>query len=449
MSFDRFGDNSGDRFGESFGRIERKPRRAVSFAGAERSLQDGSAAPGSLLGFGNGRSYGDSCHNDRGALVEMRPKDRILGFDAASGIIEAEAGVLLAEIIAFAAPHGYFLPVTPGTRFVTLGGAIANDVHGKNHHRRGTFGCHVVSFELLRSDGTTVSCAPLNNEPLFAATIGGMGLTGLISTARIRLMRVASLDVEERITRFADLDQFFELAEKADEANEYAVAWIDQIARGARAGRGLLLTGNHAGNGNFTVNPRPTRLRVPFELPFSALNRPSLTLFNAAYLNLKGRGAEPHLTGYERFFYPLDGMRDWNRLYGPAGLYQHQSVIPYAQAPDTIPAMLEATRKAGEVSFLTVLKRFGTIGSPGLLSFPQPGYTLTLDFPNRGAGTLALLSELDRLTIAAGGRVNPYKDQRMSPATFAASFPHWKKLEEHRDPAFSSNFWQRTAMALV
>ncbi|PRD45119.1 FAD-binding oxidoreductase [Phyllobacterium phragmitis] len=434
---------------ESFGRIERKPRRAVSFADAERSLQNGPVGAGAFLGFGNGRSYGDSCHNDRGSLVEMRRKARILGFDAASGILDAEAGVLLAEIIAFAAPHGYFPAVTPGTRFVTLGGAIANDVHGKNHHRRGTFGRHVVSFALSRSDGRTVSCSPLKNQALFAATIGGMGLTGLIVTARIRLMRVASLDVEERITRFADLDQFFALAEKADEENEYAVAWIDQIAGGRRAGRGLLLTGNHAGNGNFNVDARPTRLRVPFELPFSALNRASLTLFNAAYLNLKGRGAGQHLSGYEQFFYPLDSVRDWNRLYGPAGLYQHQSVIPYAQAPDTIPAMLEATRKAGQVSFLTVLKRFGTTGSPGLLSFPQPGYTLTLDFPNKGAGTLALLSELDRLTIAAGGRVNPYKDQRMPAATFAASFPQWKKLEEHRDPAFSSNFWQRTALTLV
>jgi len=434
---------------ESFGRIERRPRRAVPFSQAEHLLREGQAGAGALLGFGNGRSYGDSCHNDRGSLVEMRPKARIRGFDPASGILDAEAGVLLAEIIAFAAPHGFFLPVTPGTRFVTLGGAIANDVHGKNHHRRGTFGCHVVSFELLRSDGTVSSCSPLKNEALFAASIGGMGLTGLIVTARIRLMRVSSLDVEERVTRLADLDQFFALAEKADDENEYAVAWIDQLAEGRRAGRGLLLTGNHAGNGNFEADPRPARLGVPFELPFPALNRPSLKLFNAAYHYLRGRREGPHLSGYEPFFYPLDSLRGWNRLYGPAGLYQHQSVIPYAQAREAIPAMLEATRRAGQVSFLTVLKRFGTIRSPGLLSFPRAGYTLTLDFPNRGAKTLELLSELDRLTIEAEGRVNPYKDQRMSAATFAASFPQWKKLEEQRDPAFSSNFWRRTAGILA
>ncbi|KXF76891.1 FAD-linked oxidase [Paramesorhizobium deserti] len=434
---------------DSFGRIERRPRRTVSFSEAERMLRDGRAGAGGLLGFGNGRSYGDSCHNDGGALVEMRPEARILGFDPASGILDAEAGVLLADIIAFAAPHGFFLPVTPGTRFVTLGGAIANDVHGKNHHRRGTFGCHVVSFELLRSNGAVFSCSPLKNEALFAATIGGMGLTGLIVTARIRLMRVPSLDVEERVTRFADLDQFFALAEKADADNEYAVAWIDQLAEGGRAGRGLLLTGNHAGNGNFDASPRPAWLGVSFELPFSVLNRPSLKLFNAAYHHLKGREAGPHLSGYEPFFYPLDSLRGWNRLYGPAGLYQHQSVIPEPQARETIPAMLEATRRAGQVSFLTVLKRFGTIRSPGLLSFPQPGYTLTLDFPNRGEKTLELLSELDRLTVEAQGRVNPYKDQRMSAATFAASFPQWKMLEEQRDPAFSSNFWRRTAQVLA
>ncbi|WP_110748825.1 FAD-binding oxidoreductase [Phyllobacterium leguminum] len=412
-------------------------------------LRSGEVAAGALLGFGNGRSYGDSCHNDGGTLIGMRPAGRILGFDGESGILEAEAGVLLADIIAFAAPHGFFLPVTPGTRFVTLGGAIANDVHGKNHHRRGTFGCHVDRLTLLRSDGVLRNCSPGENPALFAATIGGMGLTGLIVTARIRLMRVTSLDIEERVTPFADLDEFFALAEKADEENEYAVAWIDQLAGGRHAGRGLLITGNHAANGNFNADNRSARLRVPFELPFSAVSRPSLKLFNSAYHYLKGKNAGPHLTGYASFFYPLDGVRDWNRLYGPAGLYQHQSVIPEPQARAAIPDMLEATRRAGQASFLTVLKRFGPVASPGLLSFPRAGYTLTLDFPNRGAKTLTLLCELDRLTVNAGGRVNPYKDQRMSAETFAASFPEWRKLEEMRDPAFSSNFWQRTGLVLA
>nr|WP_188825165.1 FAD-binding oxidoreductase [Brucella endophytica] len=401
---------------------------------------------GPYLAYGNGRSYGDSCHNDAGVLVKMRPQGRIIGFDAATGVLEAEAGVLLADIIALAAPHGFFLPVTPGTRFVTLGGAIANDVHGKNHHRRGTFGCHVDSFELLRSDGMVRNCSPGENAELFAATIGGMGLTGLIVTARIRLMRVGSLDIEEQVTPFATLDEFFALADEADTENEYAVAWIDQLAK---AGRGLLLTGNHAPNGNFTASTDPARLGVPFELPFSALNRPSLKLFNAAYYHRKGSNSGPHLTDYARFFYPLDAVDNWNRLYGPAGLYQHQSVIPEAQAGETIPAMLEVTRRAGQASFLTVLKRFGGIRSPGLLSFPQAGYTLTLDFPNRGEKTLALLAELDRLTVMAGGRVNPYKDQRMPAEVFAASFPQWKMLEKLRDPAFCSNFWQRTALSLV
>ncbi len=427
---------------ESFGRIERRARASVSFGEAERRMPQG----GPYLAYGNGLSYGDSCYNDAGVLVEMRPLGRIIGFDAVSGILEAEAGVLLADIIAVAAPHGFFLPVTPGTRFVTLGGAIANDVHGKNHHRRGTFGCHVVSFALLRSDGILRTCSPQENPALFAATIGGMGLTGLIVTARIQLMRVPSLDIEERVTAFSDLDEFFALAEEADRENEYAVAWIDQLAK---AGRGLLLTGNHASNGNFHADTRPARLGVPLELPFSALNRPSLKLFNAAYYRRKGRDAGPHLSDYARFFYPLDAVKRWNRLYGPAGLYQHQSVIPEAQARQTIPAMLEATRRAGQASFLTVLKRFGSVRSPGLLSFPQAGYTLTLDFPNRGESTLALLAELDRLTVMAGGRVNPYKDQRMPAAVFAASFPQWEELEKLRDPAFCSNFWQRTALSLV
>lgn len=427
---------------DSFGRIDRHPREALEL---DRAIANLGAGGPSLLAFGNGKSYGDTCHNEAGALVPMRSRRAILGFDAETGLLTAEAGTSLEEIIAHAAPHGYFLPVTPGTRFVTLGGAIANDVHGKNHHVRGTFGCHVTGFELLRSDGKRYPCSATENPDLFAATIGGMGLTGIILSASIKLMRVGSLDVEEEITPFANLDAYFGLAEAADAANEYAVAWVDQLSG---TNRGVLLTGNHADNGNFHVASSATRLSVPFEMPFSMLNGLSLKAFNFAYFHAKARKSGKTLSPYGSFFYPLDAVGNWNRLYGPKGLYQHQSIIPFATARKVVPQMLEASRQAGQASFLTVLKRFGAVASPGLFSFPRPGYTLTMDFSNRGASTLKLLETLDALTVEAGGRVNPYKDQRMSAATFASGFPEWTALERYRDPRFSSDFWRRTALSL-
>ncbi|RCW86187.1 FAD-binding oxidoreductase [Phyllobacterium bourgognense] len=432
---------------DSFGLIDRHPRTAISLDAARQIFESGNPERDGFLPFGNGKSYGDSCHNDRGTLIDMRGNDALISFDPQTGLLAAEAGLMLSDIIALAAPHGYFLPVTPGTRFVTLGGAIANDVHGKNHHRRGTFGCHVERFDLLKSDGTVVTCSASMNSKLFAATIGGLGLTGIILSASIRLLKVNSLDVVERVRPFASLAEYFEMAPQADNDNEYAVAWVDQLSSGRRAGRGVLLTGNHADNGSFEASTEESRLGVPFELPISALNYPSLKLFNAAYFHFKGRKREPHLSTYQTFFYPLDSVSNWNRLYGRTGLYQHQSVIPEDAASAVVPQMLAATREAGQSSFLTVLKRFGNVASPGIMSFPRAGYTLTVDFPNRGARTLALLERLDSMTIDADGRVNPYKDQRMSSAVFKAGFPGWQELEKERDPAFNSNFWVRTALA--
>jgi FAD/FMN-containing dehydrogenase len=436
---------AGDRF-QSFGRATPPARHSIPADDAIALLKGDAAKSSSLLGYGNGRSYGDSCQNEAGSVVDMRPLNRIRAFNAETGVLEAEAGVLLSDIIAHVAPYGFFPAVVPGTQFVTLGGAIANDVHGKNHHRRGTFGCHVESLALLRSDGKTYRCSATDNARLFRATIGGMGLTGLILSASIRLMRVPSLDIVEQATPFRDLGEFFELAEAADQANEYAVAWIDQLAGGR--GRGLLFSGNHAEHGSHAALHAGGRLAVPLQPPFNVLNRPFLTAFNAAYRWKKGRSAAPRQVGYQGFFFPLDGLSDWNRLYGPKGLYQHQSVVPEEAARLAVPALLDATKRAGQGSFLTVLKRFGKVRSPALLSFPRPGFTLTLDFPNRGEKTLSLLNELDRITVEAGGAVNPYKDARMGADTFAASFPEWQRLEALRDPAFISDFWARTAKKL-
>lgn len=433
----------------SFGLPRHGRRNAIGFPEAQERLRARSVPDGGILPFGNGRSYGDTCLNDTGLLVDMRSENRILSFDAETGVMEAEAGILLSEIIAHAAPYGWFPAVVPGTRFVTLGGAIANDIHGKNHHRRGTFGRHVESLRLLRSDSVVQTISPASMPELFAATVSGMGLTGIVLSARMRLMRVSSPDVVEAVTPFSGLDAYFDLAEPADLANEYAVAWIDQLAHGRNAGRGLLMTANHADGEAPASASRPARLGVPFRPPVNLINRPALRLFNTAYRHAKSRSREARRVAFGSYFFPLDGLRNWNRLYGPRGLYQHQSVVPEEAARHAVPQLLEAARQAGEASFLTVLKRFGDLPSPGLTSFPRPGYTLTLDFPNRGARTLALLDRLDAITLDAGGAVNPYKDARMAPETFGRSFPDWRRLEAQRDPAVISDFWRRTAGELL
>ena len=426
----------------SWGRVfPDRGRRAV----AADDVALAGASSGGLLPYGNGRSYGDTCLNDAGTLIDSRRRKAILRFDPETGVLTAEAGILLAEITRHVAPHGWFLPVTPGTQFVTLGGAIANDVHGKNHHRRGTFGRWVRSLELKRSDRGALHCAPESETGLFAATIGGMGLTGLIASAEIQLLKVPSLTIAGTTTRFGGLGDYFGLAEAADERHEYAVAWIDTMSRGAGFGRGHLLAGDHAETGEHDGIARPPLATVPLTPPISPLRGLPLKAFNELVFRKAPAGTSHADTRFDSFFYPLDRIGKWNRLYGPRGLHQHQSVVPFADAEAVVRELIGCARAHGQGSFLTVLKRFGTLPSPALLSFPAPGYTLTLDFPHRGEKTLRLLADLDRLTVEAGGRVNPYKDARMGAETFAASFPQWRALESMRDPAITSDFWRRTA----
>lgn len=397
-----------------------------------------------MLPFGNGRSYGDSCLNTGGILLDTRRLCRILSVDRATGLLEAEPGVTLGEAIAHAMPLGWFVPVTPGTRFATLGGALANDVHGKNHHVRGTFGRHVASFELLRSDGSRLHCSPVENRALYSATIGGLGLTGLVTRLRLQLMPVAGPLIDQEIVRFDSLDEYTALASESDRSHEYSVAWIDQLSGGRALGRGLFIRGNHAVNGDkrpFTLAGQ--RLVVPATPPVSLIARPTLKAFNALYWRQVGKGTTRRRVRLEPFFYPLDAIGGWNRLYGPRGLVQHQSVVPRDGGIEVVGELIRESQRAGIGSFLTVLKSFGDLPSPGLLSFPRPGLTLTLDYANSGERLLGLLDRLDAIVIAAGGAINPSKDARMSPDTFRASFPRWGELEAARDPAFSSSFWRR------
>jgi FAD/FMN-containing dehydrogenase len=432
---------------DSWGRIDCRPRQGISPDVYENMR--GQAGPGAYLPFGNGRSYGDSCHNDGGALIDSRRRSRIESFDPGTGILSCDAGVTLREILARTIPHRFFLPVTPGTAFVTVAGAVANDVHGKNHHTRGTFGNHVVALTLLRSSGDVLTCSMRENTELFRATIGGMGLTGLILTVDLQMMKVPSAHIQQHAIRFDHLDRYFEIAAQVDDEHEYAVAWIDQLATGKRMGRGVLLAGDHAdASCEFPDMPRAMKLSVPFAPPFNLLNRVTLTAFNEAYFRKEKPQETVTTVKWPGYFYPLDAIGRWNRLYGPKGLYQHQSVYPVENARAITAQLMQAARDAGHASFLTVLKRFGAIQSRGLFSFPRPGFTLTLDFANQGLPTLKLLDRLDAIVIDAGGAINPYKDARMSAQVFEKSFPAWRKLEAFRDPAIVSNFWSRTALAL-
>ena len=424
--------------GTSWGRWPRHAHRLLPLANRFAPLP-ASALP--MLPYGNGRSYGDSCQNANGALLLARGLDRFIAFDPATGVLECEAGVLLSEIIDRVLPHGWFLPVTPGTRFVTVGGAIANDVHGKNHHRAASFGNHLLEFELLRSDGETRVCTPSRNRDWFAATIGGLGLTGLIRRARLQLRRVPGPWLRGDSQRFGSIAEFFAISAASDAAHEYTVAWIDCSARGAQLGRGLFIRGNHVE----ADAPLPSSRvrRMPFTPPVSLVNAASLRAFNALYFHRAAATAENALWHYRPFFYPLDGVLAWNRLYGPGGFHQYQCVVPERGATEALEEMLRRVARSGLGSFLVVLKTFGRIPSLGMLSFPRPGATLALDFPNRGAKTLALLDSLDEITRSASGAVYPAKDARMSAASFQQYFPAWQAFSAYVDPRFSSSFWRR------
>lgn len=407
-------------------------------------LPIGTHASATFLPFGNGRSYGDVCLNNGGVLVDCRGLNRFISFCPDTGILRCEAGILLSEILAFSVPRGWFLPVTPGTQFVTLGGAIANDVHGKNHHRHGTFGRHVLRFELLRSDGARVPCAPYENRDWFEATVGGLGLTGVITWAEIRLRRIHTPLIDQETIRYRNLDGFFSLSDESDESFEYTVAWVDCLARGSSVGRGLFLRGNHAEKSDGRKRSASSRsISVPFTPPVSLVNGLSLRILNSLYYRKSLSRLTSRKVSFTPFFYPLDAVRRWNRLYGPGGLLQYQCLLPNADAQDSVKEILERIARAGTGSFLAVLKRFGHLASPGLLSFPAPGITLALDFPNRGRRTLELLDTLDEVTLAAGGRVNPSKDARMAGESFRRFFPRWQELNSFKDPAFSSSFWRR------
>ncbi len=427
----------------SWGRYPQFDQSAVRLRWRSLPLPIPADAQATYLPFGKGRAYGDSCLNPGGLLLDARGLDRFIAFDPVEGILRCESGVLLSEILALAVPRGWFPPVVPGTKFVSVGGAIANDVHGKNHHSAGTFGCHLRCLELLRSDGRRLVCSPTENAEWFQATIGGLGLTGLILWAEIALKRIdnASMDVET--IRFAQLDDFFELSAESDRQYEYTVAWIDCMARGKHLGRGLFIRGNHAAPDAAAVEAPRRRVSIPVDLPVTLITRMSARAFNSLHYRMQLRTRSTGLEHYEHFFFPLDGIRHWNRLYGPRGFLQYQCVVPVVEGRGALREIIDRGAHGGIDSFFGVLKVFGNRRSPGLLSFPRPGVTVSLDFYHHGDKTLRLLDTFDEIVLAAGGAVNPSKDARMSEASFKKYFPRWQELESFRDPKFCSGFWRR------
>jgi FAD/FMN-containing dehydrogenase len=403
-----------------------------------------------LLPFGQGRSYGDSCLNDGGSLLDTGLLNRFIAFDRKLGLLRCEAGITIGEIMKIIVPCGWFVPVTPGTKYVSLGGAIANDIHGKNHHRAGSFGCHVTQFELMRSTGERILCSPDHNTELFRATIGGLGLTGLVLWAELRLKPICStLIAAERIC-MRSLEEFFEVSALSDRDHEYTVAWVDCIATGDKLGRGIFMRGNHAEHDPQVIKAvkKSRTVQMPFEGPSFLLNRFTMRGFNAAYYYSQSRRKVQEDVNYETFFYPLDAVNDWNRLYGKRGFLQYQCVVPHDDSAQSIKDILSRVTRSGVASFLAILKVFGPIRSPGMLSFPRPGVTLALDLPYRGVTTLQILEELDRIVRASRGAVYPAKDARMSPTSFQTYFPQWREFSQFIDPKFSSSFWRRVAVEL-
>lgn len=384
----------------------------------------------SLIARGNGRAYGDAALNIA-ATADMTGYAGVLAFDAVGGRLTVAAGSLLADLLEFLVPRGWFVPVTPGTRFVTVGGMVAADVHGKNHHGAGSFGDHVESLELLLADGAAVRCGPRENSELFHATRGGMGLTGLILTVTFRLIPIETAAIRQETLRASSLDAVMDLFEQSRDWT-YSVAWIDCLAQGRALGRSVLYRGEHASRAEVPAGhpaawlemPRRRLLRVPMNLPGFVLNRWTVRAFNEVQYRSSRPGLD--LIALDRFFFPLDAILEWNRIYGRGGFVQYQCVLPKDAGAGGMRALLERIGRSGDGSFLAVLKLFGR--QEGLLSFPMEGYTLALDFPATSR-VFGMLIELDAIVAAHGGRHYLAKDARAGAAFIQRGYP---RLDEFR-----------------
>ena len=397
---------------------------------------------GGALAVGMGRSYGDVCLLKDGTLLQTTSMNRLLAFDPNTGLLTAEAGITLAQILDFAVPRGFFLPVSPGTKYVTLGGAIANDIHGKNHEAAGSFGNHVPQFELVRSNGNRMLCSPRENPDYYAATIGGMGLTGVITWAQLRLKPIVSRKIDYEGIQFHGIDEFLAIKKQYSHV-EYTVAWVDCLSTGKNFARGIFMLGDHSKEpGELKISPKP-KLVFPIEAPSFLLNKFSIAAFNTVFFHKQMKAHVKTVQDYEPFFYPLDAVLKWNRMYGKSGLVQFQFAIPWEHAKEGTIAILSEIAKSGLASFLAVLKTFGDVPSYGMMSFPLSGFMFALDFPIKEGVTFPLMQRLGDMTREFGGRLYSAKDACMTSDQFKAFYPQWERFARYKDPAITSSFWER------
>ena len=388
-----------------------------------------------LIPRGMGRCYGDSALNS--LIVSTTKFQRFIEFDETKGLLTVECGVVLAEILKYFIPKGWFLQVTPGTKFVTVGGAIASDVHGKNHHKVGSFSQHITSLDILLSTGDIVSCSPRQNEELFWSTCGGMGLTGVIVRASIQLLKIETAYIQQKTIRADNLENIMQIFTE-NEACTYSVAWIDCLAKGKNLGRSVLMLGEHASgeqvvslikNGSPLFLHRKKTFNLPFHFPGFSVNSFTQTIFNNLYYHKHSAREQNGLVGYDSFFYPLDFIENWNRIYGSRGFTQYQLVLPLEQSERGLAKVLSLTTKMGMGSFLAVLKLLGE--QEGLISFPRRGFTFTLDLPITKT-VFPFLQELDRIVLDHGGRLYLTKDVRMKREMFLKGYDRADEFIEYK-----------------
>lgn len=395
----------------------------------------------SITYHGMGRSYGDVGINNKGTLICTKKYNRLISVDWDNGLIRAESGVTLNEILKLAVPRGWFLNVAPGTRYVSLGGAIANDVHGKNHHISGSFGNYVEKISLLKSDQSSHILSRDNNRDLFETTISGLGLTGFIEWAEIRLKKINSTNMIVENIKYNSLDEFFKISHES-KSWEYVAAWVDCMAPTKNIGRGVLTRSKHSNDGNINIS-NYKKVSLPINFPNWLLNKHSIKVFNLIYRNLASHQPKPQILDYEKVLFPLDNIKYWNRMYGSRGFYQHQSIIPKISSRKGIQELLETIKESGEGSFLAVLKNHGIESSVGRNSFCIEGTSLALDFPNNGKRTRDLLNKLNQITSKYDGKIYPAKDASMTSTIYKKAYKNWHDIEFHRDKKLSSSFWDR------
>lgn len=424
----------------SWGRINKDPQKVFfpkSLQEIKYILNKVKSSNSNVLAYGKGRSYGETCLNSDGYIVKTTLLNKVIDFDINTGIIKCEAGITLAELIKIILPRGFFLPVTPGSKFVTLGGAVANDVHGKNHIHSGSFGCFVESFSLFRSNSDeNIVCTRNENKDLFFATIGGLGLTGVIEWVEVKLKKINSSYLSLVNEKFLGIDQFIEKTEYYDNQYEYVVAWVDCFNK--KGIRGIITAANHINDSNIEIKNRKF-LRIPIDFPSFVLNNISIKIFNYFYYYYHLLKPKFSTVYFDEYFYPLDNIKDWNKMYGKKGFYQYQFVIPMS-AKKELKLIFDLIRTKKQGSFLAVLKIFGSKKSGGLISFPEEGYTLALDFPNKGDKTLELFKEIDQIVKSCGGSLYPAKDSRKECAEIIKNKTNFKNFAQNIDPIIQSNF---------